>query len=87
MSRRKSKPCPHCGHKQTPENQEYAKLKGQMVRVYRMGVTSLAQAVVGRLVWVDVYTIGVARNPQDYPERVSIIYKHGIQIEPVPMQE
>jgi len=53
-------------------------LKGQVVRIFPTGTVSEAQAWVGRLVWVDVYTVGVVFDWQHDPEQVAIVHKAGI---------
>lgn len=66
-----------------PESDEYNRLKGRPVRIWPQGVTDVHATWLGRLVWVDLYTLGVAMNPNDL-ENVSIVYKAGIRIERIP---
>lgn len=79
----KKKTCTTCGRRMRPEDFEFIKLKDTVVRVYPLGVTDKARAVYGMLRWIDVYTIGLAKNWVRHPDTISIIYKHGIQIEPL----
>jgi hypothetical protein len=60
-----------------PESDEYNRLKGKIVRIWPQGEQGVW---IGRLVWVDVYTLGVAFDYND-PSNVSIVYKAGIRIE------
>lgn len=63
-----------------PESDEYNRLKGCEIRIWPQGVTDPDRAWVGRLVWVDIYTLGVAMDRKD-PTNVSIVYKAGIRVE------
>lgn len=58
-----------------PESDEYNRLKGRIIRITPHGHE--AGALVGRLIWVDIYTLGVALDPSN-PTNVSIVYKAGI---------
>ena len=60
-----------------PESDEYNRLKGKIVRIWPPGESGVW---IGRLVWVDVYTLGVSMDPGD-PSNVSIVYKNGIRVE------
>jgi len=63
-----------------PESDEYNRLKGRVIRIWPQGECDPDFAWIGRLVWVDVYTLGVAMDAND-PTNVSIVYKNGIRVE------
>jgi len=63
-----------------PESDEYNRLKGHRIRIWPQGVTTVEKTWTGRLVWVDIYTLGVALDPNDATS-VSIVYKAGIRVE------
>ena len=63
-----------------PESDEYNRLKGKIIRIWPQGVIDPRASWVGRLVWVDIYTLGVAMDAND-PTNVSIVYKAGIRVE------
>lgn len=61
--------------RQGPESEQYDKFKDRLVRISGL----IGKSRVGRLVWVDVYTLGIQFNNRD---EVSIIYKGpGVVIE------
>lgn len=57
-----------------PESLEWDKLKGRPVAVDILG--SSGERILGELVWVDRYTIGVRMAPQSV--NTMIIFKHAI---------
>jgi len=65
-----------------PESDEYNRLKGQRIRIWPQGAATVADTWTGKLVWVDIYTLGVALDPFDVTN-VSIVYKAGIRVERV----
>lgn len=59
-----------------PESDEYNRFKGRQIVIVPHGELH-AVPIVGRLVWVDIYTLGVALDPRR-PDNIHIIYKAGI---------
>ncbi len=74
MSRKKRK-------ERGPESARYDELKGNLVRVWPPGAASKEETWIGLLVWVDIYTVGVAFNWNADPNDVSIVYKDSIRID------
>jgi len=65
--------------RQGPESAEYDKFKGKTVEIWPQNTQG---TWIGKLVWVDTYTIGVAFNPKQ-PNAISIVYKAAIRIDPI----
>ena len=71
--------------KNGPESDEYNKLKGKMIRIWYPGekiiLNELGRVLdpiwVGRLIWVDKFTLGVQFD-ESTPDKISIVYKTSI---------
>lgn len=69
-----------------PESDEFNRIKGRVVRIFPLGITDPLEAWVGKLRWVDRYTIGVAFRWKDDPDEISIVHKSAIRIDPTPIR-
>ena len=65
--------------KDGPESRTYHRLKGKIIEIWHPQCEP-GYPWRGKLVWVDVYTIGVAFDRAN-PDRVSIVYKDAIRID------
>jgi hypothetical protein len=63
-----------------PESDTFSLLKGKLVRVWPFGCPNYSETWVGRLIWVDRFTLGLAFD-DGHREIESIIYKPVARIE------
>ena len=63
------------------EDAAFPRMAGKMVQIYPMGAVQPESHWVGRLSWVGKSAFGVAFGVGD-PDRVSIVSKIGIRMDP-----